>query len=53
MEANYIVYAPEGHVVLQAAESCRYSKKVELDLLDAGYTIKINGKKLTKKEIKQ
>ena len=54
MEDNlpYKVYAPEGHVVLQAAESCRHSKRVELDHLENGYTIKLHGKRITKKEVK-
>lgn len=46
----YKVYAPEGHVVLQSA--VRHPKRIELDLLEAGYTIKLNGKKITKKEAK-
>lgn len=46
----YKVYAPEGHIVLQSA--VRHSKKVELDHLENGYTIKLNGRKITKKEIK-
>lgn len=55
MEANYayIIYAPEGHVVLQAAESCRYPKHTELSLMDAGYTIKLHGRKITRKEVKK
>lgn len=45
----YKVYAPEGHLVLQSA--VRHSKRVELDHLEHGYTIKLNGKRITKKEI--
>ena len=48
----YQVYNSTGNLVLQAAESCRYPKHTELSLMDAGYTIKINGRKLTKKEVK-
>ena len=48
----YQVYNSEGTLVLQAAESCRHSQKVELDHLENGYTIKLNGRKLTKKETK-
>lgn len=47
----YQVINKEGDLVLQAAESCRHQKKVELDLLENGYTIKLHGRKLTKKEI--
>lgn len=49
----YQVYNPAGALVLQAPESCRHTKKVEQDHLENGYTIKINGRKLTKKEAKQ
>lgn len=46
----YQVINKEGVLVLQAPESCRHSKKVELDHLENGYTIMLNGKKITKKE---
>lgn len=42
---------PQGDIVLQSR--VRYPSKVELDQLDAGYTIKINGRKLTKTEIRR
>lgn len=45
----YKVYAPEGHLVLQSA--VRHPKPVELDHLEHGYTIKLHGKRLTKKEV--
>lgn len=48
----YQVYNSEGALVLQAPESCRHSKIVERDHLENGYTIKLNGKKITKKEAK-
>lgn len=47
----YKVYNGAGAQVLEAKESCRHSKKVELDLLENGYTIKLHGKRLTKKEV--
>lgn len=47
----YIVNNPAGEVVLQAPESCRYSRQVELDMLTAGYTIRLHGRKITKKEL--
>lgn len=50
MNLPYQVIDPDGNTVLQAAESCRYSKEVELGLLKHGYTIRLNGKKITKKE---
>lgn len=46
----YQVYNSAGTLVLQAPESCRHSKKVEQDHLENGYTIKLNGKRITKKE---
>lgn len=46
----YQVYNSDGTLVLQAPESCRHSKKVEQDLMENGYTIKLNGRKITKKE---
>lgn len=49
----YQVYNSAGTLVLQAPESCRHSKKVEQDHLENGYTIKLNGRKITKKEAKQ
>ena len=49
----YKVYDQNGTLVMQAVEECRYKKNVELSLLEAGYTIKLHGKKITKKEIKQ
>lgn len=51
-EYPYKVINSAGEQVLQAKESCRHSKKVELDHLENGYTIKLNGRKITKKELK-
>lgn len=47
----YAVHNPAGELVLQAPESCRYSRQVELELLAAGYTIRLHGRKITKKEL--
>ena len=49
----YTVTSPAGYVVLQAEAGCRYSRWVELALLDAGYTIRLGGKRLTRKELAQ
>lgn len=46
--AEYTVTNPAGNLVLQAPESCRYSKLLELSLLEAGYTIRLHGIRLTK-----
>jgi hypothetical protein len=51
MDLPYQVIDPNGNTVLQAAESCRYSKEVEFGLLKHGYTIRLNGKKITKREV--
>ena len=50
---NYQVFAPGGQLVLQAPERCRYPRKIELDLLSAGYTIRLGGRPLTKTQIKK
>ena len=36
-----------------APENCRYSRQIEISLLDAGFTIKLNGKRITKTEIRK
>lgn len=51
MEYPYQVINPEGAVVLQS--TVRHPPRVELDLLEHGYTIKFNGRKLTKTEIRK
>ena len=53
MELPYQVINPAGIVVLQAPERCRYPRKIELDLLSAGYTIRLGGRQLTKTQIKK
>ena len=49
----YRVTSPSGEIVLQAAESCRYPRLVELTLLEAGYTVRLHGKKITKTETRK
>ncbi len=48
---NYEVYDRSGRRVLTAPESCRYDKRTERSLMKAGYSIKLNGKRITKKEV--
>lgn len=48
-----MVYNPAGELVLQAVESVRYPRRVELDLLGAGYIIRLHGKRITKAELKR
>lgn len=50
-DRNYKVYNRDGRLVLSAPESCRYDRETERSLLAAGYTIKLNGKRITKKEV--
>ena len=50
-EQTYVVYNPDGRMMMQTSISSRYDRESERILLDAGYTIKINGKRLTKKEV--
>lgn len=50
---SYEVFCPDGRRVLCSTVSCRYSRQLEGDLLDAGYLIRVNGKRLTKAELKR
>ena len=49
----YQVINPDGKVVMVSASNCRYSRSQELMLLENGYTIKLNGKKLTKADLRK
>lgn len=43
----------DGRVVERMAEGCeRYPQSTELKMLEAGYTIKVHGRKIMKKELK-
>ena len=46
----YKIYR-DGELVMQATERCRYPKEVERSLMEAGFTITLNGKRITKKEV--
>lgn len=52
MELPYHVINPAGTVVLQAPEPCRSSRRVELDQLEHGYTIRLHGRRITKTELR-
>lgn len=53
MEYPYEVIPPPGKSGgMVAPESCRYPRHVELSLLEAGYTIRLRGKKITKTELR-
>lgn len=53
MELPYQVFSSTGQRVLQASERCRYPIKTELSLLEAGYTIRLHGRRLTKTELRK
>ena len=46
----YRIYDRDGRLVESRPESLRYPRKIELSILNAGYTIKLNDRKITKKE---
>ena len=49
----YQVFNPAGQCVMQAPESCRYPQRIELDMLDAGYSIRLHGRRITKTELRK
>lgn len=51
MAYNCQVFNPAGELVLQS--TIRYPQPIERDLLAAGYTIKLDGKRLTKAEVQR
>lgn len=54
MEYPYEVIPPPGQLGgMVAPESCRYSRQMEQKLLEAGYTIKLHGRKITKTEVRK
>jgi len=53
MDTPYQVFDSTGRLVLDSNVRCRYPRSMELSLLDAGYTVKIDGKKLTKTDIRK
>lgn len=54
MEFPYQIIPPPGQPGgMIAPESCRYSRHIELDILEAGYTIRLHGRKITKTELRK
>ena len=54
MDLPYEVIPPPGQSGgVDAPESCRYPRHIELNLLEAGYTIRLHGKKITKAELRK
>lgn len=48
------IYNRDGRLVETMAEGCtRYARETELDMLERGYAIKVNGRKVTRKELKE
>ena len=52
-ELPYQVFSPSGQRVMSSPESCRYPPHIELNMLESGYTIRLQGKKITKTEIRK
>lgn len=52
-ELPYQVFNPDGVGIMQAPEKCRYPRRIELSLLEAGYSIRLNGKRITKTELRK
>ena len=49
----YQVFDRQGACIMAAPASCRYPARVELSILEAGYAIRLNGKRITKTELKK
>lgn len=49
----YEIFSPSGQPIMHAPESCRYPKRIELDMLEAGYAIRLHGRKITKTEVRK
>lgn len=48
------IYDPTGRLMETMHDGTeRYARSTELKMLEAGYTIKVYGRKLTKKELKE
>ena len=48
------IYDPTGRLVETMHDGCeRYARSTELKMLEMGYTIKVHGRKLTKKELRE
>ncbi len=51
IELTYKVYNRDGRLMESRPASLRHPPEIERSMIEAGYTIKLNGKKITKKEI--
>ncbi len=52
-EYPYEVISPLGQPVMEATIECRYPPAQELRMLEAGFAIRLYGKKLTKTDIRK
>ena len=52
-EYPYQMISPLGNVVLQVTMDARYPKDMEMRMMDAGFSFRVNGKKLTKSDIRK
>lgn len=50
---RYAVYNADGQPLMQTDHEIRYPPETELSMLSAGYIIRRDGKRITKKEILQ
>lgn len=50
---RYSVHDSDGRTLMYTDSGIRYPPETELSMLSAGYTIRRNGKRITKKEIMQ
>lgn len=48
---RYQIFNSSGDLLCQADLDCRYPTRLELQLLDAGYRIYIDKRRLTRKEV--
>lgn len=49
----YQVFNSDGEQVMESDTRCRYPRHIELNLLEAGYAVRIDGKRLTKTELRR
>lgn len=49
----YTVHAQDGTILMQSVMDFRYSPETELSLLNSGHVLKLNGKRITKKEVQE
>lgn len=48
---RYEVFDRTGQRKMYAEDGTRYSPEIELQMLEAGYTIKIGGRRVTRKDV--